>query len=298
MQWAAVPARDLNIPLTLTSGQAFGWSPIEGGRWIGAISDTAVLLEPRADGFGWATWPAGRWSLIREYFALDVNLDALYSEWISRDNGFASLVVRFRGLRVLRQSAETTLCAFVCSSCNNVPRITRMLRTLTYMAGRRIPCPWAESVFAEPSFKEIGQIGETGLREAAFGYRARFLAELASEIEARGADYLAGLKSVDWDHARKALTALPGVGGKVADCVGLFGLAHDDVVPVDRHVRRYVISRLRPDLATKSLTPCVYSALASAFRGIMGPYAGWAQQYVFMAARSGRQSVSDLEVEP
>lgn len=292
MEWAGIPAAELNIPLTLTSGQSFGWHELENGRWIGAVGETGVLLEPEEDGFRWATWPEGRWDVIQRYLALDVGIEGLYRTWTAADASFALLIERFRGLRVLRQSADTVLCAFVCSSCNNVPRISRMIRALARMTGRRILAPWSADLYAEPSLRHVGNLGEDVLREAGFGYRARYLAQLGARIAAQGTDSLSEMAFLRWDEARTRLLALPGVGPKVADCVGLFGLGHDHVIPVDRHVRRYVVSRHRPDLAGKSLTTNVYTALASAFRGIMGPYAGWAQQYVFMAARTRRDSDS------
>ena len=298
LNWADIPSSHLDIPLTLTSGQTFGWRRIGENRWLGAIEATAVLLEPGPSGFGWATWPEDRWDVIHRYFALDIDLDKLYKQWVTRDPTFERLIQRFRGLRILRQNPETALCVFVCSSCNNVPRIAGMVRSLTLLAGRRIPAPWQETVYAEPNIEDACQAGENALRQAGFGYRAKYLAQMGEAIKVHGPRYIGTLARLDWSEARDRLNELPGVGPKVADCVGLCGMAVDDAVPVDRHVRRYVVSRLRPDLEGKPLSVGTYSALASAFRGIMGPFAGWAQQYVFMAARYGRPSDWVLEVEP
>jgi N-glycosylase/DNA lyase len=279
-RWAAVRARQLDIPLTLTSGQTFRWVRDADGTWLGAIGETAVALRPEADGFGWATSPTGRWDLIERYFALDVDLDALYREWSAADPEFGRCADAFRGLRVLGQPLECALIAFVCSSCNNVARITRMLSSLSDAVALSLPNPWGRAIRADVALHDLRRSSEAALRALGFGYRARHLAALASW----STDQLPAA----WEPARERLMSLSGIGPKVADCVGLFGMGHAGVVPVDTHVRRYVTRRWRPDLAGRSLTPAVYASLASTFRGIMGSHAGWAQQYAFMDERVRR----------
>ncbi len=67
---------------------------------------------------------------------------------------------------------------------------------------------------------------------------------------------------------------LPGVGAKIADCVCLFSLDHDEAIPVDTHVRRMVETYYRPDLAGESLTPGVTARIGDALRQRFGPMAG------------------------
>jgi endonuclease-3 len=56
-------------------------------------------------------------------------------------------------------------------------------------------------------------------------------------LRALDGDDLGGLERLDVDAARRALTALPGVGRKTAACVLLFAYGMPDV-PVDTHVSR------------------------------------------------------------
>jgi N-glycosylase/DNA lyase len=291
-RWAEVPASVLDIPLTLASGQVFGWTQAPDGLWYGAIGSLAVALRPEDDGFGWATWPPDGWGIVERFLNLSVDLERLYGEWVRADSGFADLIEQFPGLRVLHQDPSETLVAFICSSCNNVPRITGMLHRLAALVSAPLSNPWGVTIHANPTVAHMAHVSEAALRTAGFGYRARFLAMLGSMSPLLHASFFDGLRSAPWDTARQRLMELPGVGPKVADCVGLFGLGHHDVVPVDTHVRRYVVERLVPDLKGRSLTEATYCSLAAAFRGIMGSYAGWAQQYVFMAARTRRQTAA------
>ena len=68
--------------------------------------------------------------------------------------------------------------------------------------------------------------------------------------------------------AWQLLQQLPGVGGKVADCVCLMGLGHMQAVPVDVHVWRLAVrdysSQLPPTLATiKSLSSSSYKIIGN-----------------------------------
>ncbi len=287
LRWAPIPATSLNIELSLTSGQVFRWTRNAGGAWLGAVGDIGAYIVPAERGFWWATYPPDRWNVVQAFFSLHVDVESLYREWVRSDRRFAELIDLFRGLRILRQPPESALCSFICSSCNNVPRISGMVSSLARLVARKLAVPWSEELRADPTLVDLARVQERALRDAGFGYRARYLAQLGRLARSELTPDMKGLERLGWSEARAALMALPGVGAKVADCVGLFAYGRHDVVPVDTHVRRYVVARFRPDLATRSLTPRVYDALAAEFRGIMGPYAGWAQQYAYMAARSG-----------
>lgn len=295
LEWAPIPAPILSLDLTLTSGQAFRWAKLDGTRWFGSVGRTVAVLEPHPSGFGWATWPPGRWDAIARYFGLEVDLEALYAEWIARDPEFAPYIRRSRGLRILRQTPETALISFICSSCNNVPRIARMLDALASAVGDRSDCPWMTEWRFDADLSGVARLSEQELRDLGFGYRARFLAQVASPERSVSRSWFERLATLEPHTCRQELMTLPGVGAKVADCVRLFGLAHDDAVPVDTHLRRYITRRLAPDLCGRSMTATTYDMLASRLRGIMGAYAGWAQQYVFVHERRNRSRRDDHE---
>ena len=83
-----------------------------------------------------------------------------------------------------------------------------------------------------------------------------------------------------YEAAHRALTGLPGVGGKVADCVLLFGCGHTEAFPVDVWVARLledwfgIVGRSR-------------AAMGREARARLGAHAGLLQQFLFHAARVG-----------
>lgn len=281
LRWADIPAERLNISATLDSGQSFRWRE-DGIGWTGVVGDQIVRLKPEESGFHWATFPEpGRWDLIESHFALDIDLEPMYAEWVDRVPESAASIERNRGLRVLRQDAEEALFAFMCASCNTVVKIKRTIRALEKRAGYPIGIVAGELYCESPSAARIADIDESDLRADLWGYRAPRLIEIARHAASQSGDWLQHLRSLPYADAQRELTQLSGIGEKIADCICLFGLWHDEAVPVDTHVRKIGVRLFRPDLATKTLTSSVYQTLGDLFRERFGPYAGWAQQYLF-----------------
>jgi N-glycosylase/DNA lyase len=65
--------------------------------------------------------------LLRAYFSLKVNVPALYQQWAKVDSHFKSTAMRYAGVRVLRQDPWECLVGFICSSNNNIRRISSMV---------------------------------------------------------------------------------------------------------------------------------------------------------------------------
>ncbi|KAL8293030.1 hypothetical protein RQP46_000724 [Phenoliferia psychrophenolica] len=223
--------------------------------------------------------------MLRAYFQLDTLLAPLISQWQSADPHFAKKMLeggdRLQGIRVLQQPPFETLFSFICSSNNNIGRITLMLNRVSEALGSPLPHPTlftpatvqtAETLAAlelpllatipPPSTPTLYSFPPPSaftplstdplLRSLGFGYRAPFLqvtAELLTSLAADGGisthSYLEGLKFGTFEgtleEVREKLIAFKGVGRKVADCVALFGLGWAQVVPVDTHVFQIAI---------------------------------------------------------
>jgi N-glycosylase/DNA lyase len=66
-------------------------------------------------------------ALLRHYFSLKYNLAALYDQWTESDLNFRKKAPKFTGIRILSQDAWEALIAFICSSNNNIARISQMV---------------------------------------------------------------------------------------------------------------------------------------------------------------------------
>lgn len=75
--------------------------------------------------------------LLHNYFQLSVNLEDLFKIWCKSDKRFQNGMVP-TGIRVLAQDSLENLISFICSSNNNVQRITKMIKSLSEEYGKEI----------------------------------------------------------------------------------------------------------------------------------------------------------------
>ena len=68
-------------------------------------------------------------ALVHHYLNLGPNLTDLYEQWSCADANFRKKAPKFTGVRILKQDAWEALVGFVCSSNNNIIRISQMVRS-------------------------------------------------------------------------------------------------------------------------------------------------------------------------
>lgn len=71
---------------------------------------------------------------MRHYFNLEPNLTELYERWSMADPNFKKRAPKFTGVRILKQDAWEALVGFICSSNNNIARISQMVRETLYIS--------------------------------------------------------------------------------------------------------------------------------------------------------------------
>ena len=85
---------------------------------------------------------------------------------------------------------------------------------------------------------------------------------------------------MDYAAARAELMTLRGVGGKIADCVLLFGYGFDTAFPVDVWIERALQELYFPKRRASDKRLRKFAATH------FGPHAGYAQQYLFHYMRT------------
>ena len=65
--------------------------------------------------------------LVHHYFNLGPKLTELYQQWSTADTNFKRKAPDFTGVRILKQDAWEALVGFICSSNNNIIRISQMV---------------------------------------------------------------------------------------------------------------------------------------------------------------------------
>jgi len=258
----SLPCPWFSLRHTLESGQFFRWRRRGEGYEV-SLRDRVVAVRQEGDALRFEGADA---ETLRRFFALDHDLPAIH-EALARDPILRGPLERFRGLRILRQDPWECVAAFITSAASNIPRISRNVRDMATLFG------------TPPAFPRPEQMGtEAQLRALRLGFRARHLAGAARLARDGRLDRLDGpLESL-----REELMELPGIGAKVADCVALFAYGRLEAFPVDTWVRKtmrrlYFRNRRVTDRRIRE----------SAARRF-GPLAGYAQQYLFVAARASR----------
>lgn len=178
------------------------------------------------------------------------------------------------GIRILRQEKWETLCSFIISQNNNIPRIKKIIRTLSERCGEEIESykmrqhGAMEREFSFPTPEAVASLGVDGLRSLRVGFRASYIFDAAMKV-ASGELLLDEISELPFEDCASSLMKIKGVGMKVASCTALFCMEKFDAFPIDVWIRRVLDEKFPKDFEPKSL----------------GEYAGIAQQYMFYGAR-------------
>ena len=288
--------RDLDLAATLDCGQAFRWRLADDGWWRGVIGDRAVRIRRVGDACEYQVYPsrgADGEALLRKYLRLDVDLSTLVEDLALRCSRIHPALRAHPGIRILAQPPEETLLSFLCSPANSVPRISRSIEQLCERHGALIARLDGVEYRAFPSKGTLIKLPDAEYRAAGLGWRGLGIRVVAGRLLLKPRDWLLTLRSVPYVEARAALVDFPNVGPKIADCVCLFGLLKDEAVPVDTHVWALAKELFADEAAsghlTKSLTGKTYDRVLALYQERYGPYAGWAQQYLYHWRRHGCQ---------
>ncbi|KAL9604783.1 MAG: hypothetical protein Q9219_000231 [cf. Caloplaca sp. 3 TL-2023] len=331
--WRKLPVSltELCLDTTLRCGQSFRWRKVD-DTWLCAIHGRVLSLRQDSTHLHYrASFPDGSLepptpplstpastvspiedtddteALVKHYLNLSPNLEDLYKQWASVDANFKKKAPRFAGIRILKQAAWEALVGFICSSNNNIIRISQMMEKLCIHYGILLGYVGSTPYYDMPSPSILADPKvESHLRQLGFGYRAKYLFQTAlivSHEHEQG--WLDGLRNPEspvlgktpfpagemrpegregYRKAHEELLSLQGVGPKVADCVCLMGLGWGEAVPVDTHVWQIAQRDYRFGKGKhSSLTKATYDAVGDRFRSLWGKEAGWAHSVLFTA---------------
>ena len=198
-------------------------------------------------------------------------------------------VKKYQGLRILRQDPFQCLISFIVSSNSNIPKIKYCLENISKKFGKKTKFQNQE-FFLFPKPEKLAKASISGITGCGVGYRAKFIREAAKMMVLKKIDF-EYLKNCNYQEAKERICQIPGVGNKVADCVMLFSLDKLEAVPLDRWIIRilekYYLKKF--EIATKTVTEKQYNILHEKIVNHFGPYAGYAQQFLFKMERENYQ---------
>lgn len=232
---------DLSMRQISESGQCFRMNQVAENRYALVASDRYLEVEQTGDELFFACTQEEYDGIWREYFDLD-NDYGQYRSAVSEQDRYLGAAITFgSGIRILRQNVWEMLISFIISQQNNIKRIRKCIETICERYGeKRYITDSGDAVYYTfPDAQALAHVSEEELRACNLGYRSRYIVSTADSIW-RGEVDLEAVKRMGYRQAREELLKLNGVGGKVADCVCLFGLHHMDAFPVDTHIRKAI----------------------------------------------------------
>lgn len=273
---------DFDLRAVMECGQCFRFSPVEGspheceysgvarGRFIAVATDGDTLTVYNTDGEGFRDVFCG-------YFGLDTDYGAIKRDILARSDRpvLGRAIAAGGGIRILRQEPWETLCSFIISQNNNIPRIRGLVRAVSEAYGTPIDCARLAAhgaggtEYSFPTAAALADAGTDALAALRTGFRAKYIYDAARRVADGTLDLGAVAAAATTAEAADMLMTVSGVGPKVAACTLLFGFGRLDAFPVDVWIKRVIAKYFPGDFDAAAL----------------GPYAGVAQQYLFYYER-------------
>lgn len=234
---------NFDLDETLDCGQAFRWEKASDGKYYGAKMNFPLTVYKEKDYFVLEnTREEDFLNVWYDYFDLATDygeLKRIYSEdeTLCKACGYAS------GIRLLRQDPWESLVSFIISQNNNIPRIKGIISRLCGLYGG----------FPEPS--DMRGTAPEELEPLRAGFRSKYLCDAAEKVNFGEID-LDKIKGLSPEEGRAALTAIKGVGPKVADCTMLYGMYKTDCFPTDVWIKRVLAEYYPngfPDLPSRGI---------------------------------------------
>jgi N-glycosylase/DNA lyase len=269
---------DFFLAGTLECGQAFRWNRVSDGWFEGVVGKEVWRLRQRDCVLEWHGSREGD-SRIQNYLALDHSLPQIIATF-PNDLLLRQAVKEHHGLRVIRQEPWECLASFIASSSKQIVQIRQIVGLLSQRFGE----PIDNQNYAFPTASAIACATHQQLWDCKLGFRAKNLLAAAQRIDSGQLD-LHALRSMEYERALEELIKLPGVGEKIANCTLLFACGFNHAFPIDVWIER-ALRRIYFD-GKKRVTARNLREFA---RSHFGPYAGWAQQYLFFNERAQKNS--------
>lgn len=270
----------INIENTINSGQVFLWKK-QYDFWYG-VNGKDIL---KINNLGNVTSYSNR---KYDFFRSNDNIEKIIKS-ISKDKTTKIAVKKYLGLRLIRQDPFQCFISFIVSSNSNIQKIKSSLEKISIKFGTKIKFDNQEFYgFPEPSKIVNASIQE--IQSCGVGYRAKFIIDAAKMVESKEIDF-ERLKKLNYNDAKETILMVPGIGNKVADCILLFSLDKTEAFPLDtwmiKILKKYYLEKF--EIETKSITEKQYNILHEKIVKYFGPYAGYAQQFLFKMERENYQ---------
>lgn len=270
--------KKIDLDTTINSGQVFLWDKID-DTWYGV--NGSEILKTTQDPFKISSSE----KKTSDFFRQDDNMEKILQS-IKKDKIVKDAVLRFPGLRLLRQDPFQCYISFICSSNASIQNIKQMLKKITIKFGKRLIFDGHE-FHTFPSAKKLANSTIVELSSCGLGFRAKYVKKASQDVVSGKIDFNY-LKKSDYKTAKNILLDVYGIGDKIADCILLFSLEKIDAFPIDRwtlRILREYYSDVFDESISRSITKKKYETIHEKIISHFGPFAGYSQQFLFKMER-------------
>lgn len=230
-----IKVKNFDLKGTVEGGQIFNYV-LEGGYYYIIHRKSIIKIrQPSPQSLEFFTFPkSGNMGLVKSL----INYDKDYGQVVQKyflDKRILTSYRKFSGVKIVSLEPWECLLGFLCSQMNNIPRIRKMVLSLSREFGKPMLVD-GKTFYLFPSPSSLANADFTRYASCKLGYRAHYIRHAAIAVNS-GFD-LASLRSLPYYDAKRGLTMLFGIGGKVADCVLLFSLGFTEAFPVDVWIKK------------------------------------------------------------
>lgn len=274
-------SNEIDLELTLTCGQTFCWNRFEGelygegGNRFYTFRDGEPVIVEEKDDFILAKTDLPE-SEVRKALDLDTSLEQVFSSFPETE-ALRRSRKKLWGLRIINDEFFPCLISYLCSPQMRIPRIKKMHDGIAREFGEKVELG-DDVLYRFPEPEELAKASEEQLRELGVGYRAEYIVK-STEMIVNGGYSHQEISDMDYSKAREHIKQLHGVGDKVADCVLLFSKGFHEAYPIDTWAQKCIETHY-PELHHSN-----YQKTSENVREHFGKKAGYAQEYLFHAAR-------------
>jgi len=273
----SMKVKDFDLEQTLECGQCFNFEKLGDHDYAVIAFSRAVHICQEGDEL---IFEGQSEEDIRDiwvpYFDLDRDYGEIKEALCEAEPRLSGIINEFGGIHILNQEFTETLISFIISQNKNIPQIKKIVRSICEGYGSFAGNCCGTDYNAFPDRSRLKKMTEEDFRALKTGFRAPYIMD-AIRADLDGDE----LRKKTFGEARAELTAIRGVGDKVANCVLLFSLGFRESFPVDVWIKR-----IMEEMYFGCDTPKNVIEEFAADR--FGKWGGYAQQYLFMYARSGK----------
>lgn len=278
--------KNFNLKQTLTCGQVFRYEQVSSHSYMLIAKNKRIRLTQRP---GSTTLMIHDSNLSKyediwkDYFDMETDYAEIIDQLSKEDPHMEKAIAYGDGIRILNQDPWEMLISFIISQNKAIPHIQVCIENICQAFGELMTDENEEAYYAFPTLEQLSKATEQELRDCKVGFRAPYIMDACEKV-GDNTVILESLAHMNTKDAKNILMKIKGVGEKVAHCVLLFGLNKTDTFPTDVWIKRTMEELYFANKETKNKDIIEFA------NEKFGDYAGYAQQYLFYAARENKDA--------